>query len=43
MMEQTRRLHTATPIKANPYVPVNMPAISDLFEMFQFDRDDHDR
>jgi phospholipase C len=25
----------------NPYVPVNMPAIGDLFDMFQFgDRDD---
>jgi phospholipase C len=27
----------------NPYVPLNMPAISDLFEMFDFDRDDQDR
>jgi phospholipase C len=29
----------------NPYVPVNMPAIGDLFDMFDFDRDrdDHDR
>jgi phospholipase C len=26
----------------NPYVPVNTPAISDLFSMFNFD-DDHDR
>jgi phospholipase C len=27
----------------NPYVPVNMPAIGDLFEMFNFDRDrDHE-
>jgi phospholipase C len=28
----------------NPYVPLNSPAISDLFEMFNFDRDhrDHD-
>jgi len=26
---------------SNPYVPVNMPAVSDLFDMFQFDRDDH--
>ena len=26
----------------NPYVPVNMPAIGDLFDMFDFDRD-HDR
>jgi phospholipase C len=25
----------------NPYVPLNMPAVSDLFEMFDFDR--HDR
>jgi phospholipase C len=28
--------------KHNPYVPANMPAISDLFSMFSFD-DDHDR
>jgi phospholipase C len=28
----------------NPWVPVNMPAIGDLFDMFDFDRDrDHDR
>jgi phospholipase C len=28
----------------NAYVPVNMPAIGDLFDMFDFDRDhDHDR
>jgi phospholipase C len=27
---------------ANPYVPVNMPAIGDLFDLFDFDRD-HDR
>jgi phospholipase C len=30
----------------NPYVPVNMPALSDLFSMFDFDKDhddDHDR
>ena len=31
----------------NVYVPRNMPAISDLFDMFDFDqdrdRDDHDR
>ena len=26
----------------NPYVPVNMPAIGDLFDMFDFDRG-HDR
>jgi phospholipase C len=26
----------------NPYVPVNMPAIGDLFDLFDFDRD-HDR
>ena len=25
----------------NPYVPANMPALSDLFSMFNFD-DDHD-
>jgi phospholipase C len=24
----------------NPYVPPNMPAIGDLFDMFDFDRDD---
>jgi phospholipase C len=24
----------------NPYVPINSPAIGDLFEMFDFDRDD---
>jgi phospholipase C len=23
----------------NPYVPSNMPAIGDLFDMFEFDRD----
>jgi phospholipase C len=29
--------------KDNPYVPVNSPAIGDLFDMFQFDQDrDHD-
>lgn len=30
----------------NPYVPANMPAIGDLFDLFDFDRDhghDHDR
>jgi phospholipase C len=27
----------------NPYVPINMPAVGDLFDMFHFDRDDHDR
>jgi phospholipase C len=27
----------------NPYVPANMPAIGDLFDMFDFDRDHHDR
>jgi phospholipase C len=30
----------------NPYAPVNMPALSDLFSMFDFDGDrddDHDR
>ena len=26
----------------NPYVPVNMPAIGDLFDMFDFDYGDHD-
>src|SRR5215470_275466 len=25
----------------NPYVPINMPAVGDLFEMFQFDGRDH--
>lgn len=30
--------------KDNPYVPVNSPAIGDLFDMFQFNQDkDHDR
>jgi len=30
--------------KDNPYVPVNSPAIGDLFDMFQFDKDnDRDR
>jgi phospholipase C len=30
--------------KDNPYVPVNSPAIGDLFDMFQFDQErDHDR
>jgi phospholipase C len=24
---------------ANPYVPSNMPAVGDLFDMFDFDRD----
>ena len=24
----------------NPYVPLNMPAIGDLFDMFDFDRHD---
>ncbi len=27
----------------NPYVPLNSPAIGDLFDMFRFDRDDADR
>jgi len=26
---------------SNPYVPQNMPAIGDLFDMFDFDNDDH--
>jgi phospholipase C len=26
----------------NPYVPLNMPAISDLFEMFDFNAKDDD-
>ena len=26
-------------LRGNPYVPVNMPAIGDLFDMFDFDRD----
>ena len=29
-----------TPHAGNPYVPVNMPAIGDLFDMFNFPRDD---
>jgi phospholipase C len=29
-------------LRGNPYVPVNMPAIGDLFDMFDFD-DDRDR
>jgi len=29
--------------KDNPYVPVNAPAIGDLFDMFDFDRGDDDR
>jgi phospholipase C len=29
-----------TPQAGNPYVPVNMPAIGDLFDMFTFPRDD---
>jgi phospholipase C len=28
-----------TPHGGNPYVPVNMPAIGDLFDMFNFPRD----
>ena len=27
----------------NAYVPVNMPAIGDLFDLFDFDRDRDDR
>jgi phospholipase C len=27
----------------NPYVPTNMPAIGDLFDMFDFDGQDHER
>ena len=26
-------------VLANPYVPTNMPAIGDLFDMFDFDQD----
>ncbi len=26
----------------NPYVPINMPAIGDLFDMFHFDQDSGD-
>ena len=26
-------------LPGNPYVPLNMPAIGDLFDMFDFDRD----
>jgi phospholipase C len=25
----------------HPYVPVNMPAVGDLFDMFDFDDNDH--
>jgi len=28
-----------TPHGGDPYVPVNMPAIGDLFDMFDFPRD----
>jgi phospholipase C len=28
---------------ATPYIPVNGPSIGDLFDMFDFDRNDHDR
>ena len=34
-------LHNPKMNGANPYVPVNMPAVGDLFDMFRFDRD-HD-
>jgi phospholipase C len=31
-------------MRGNPYVPINMPAIGDLFDMFDFDGDrDHRR
>ena len=26
-------------MRDNPYVPLNMPAIGELFDMFDFDRD----
>jgi phospholipase C len=34
-------LHNPKMNGVNPYVPVNMPAVGDLFDMFRFDRD-HD-
>jgi phospholipase C len=30
-------------LKGNPYVPVNMPAIGDLFDMFDFDKGKNDQ
>ena len=30
-------LHNPVPSQANPYVPTNMPAISDLFDLFHFE------
>jgi phospholipase C len=27
---------------SHPYVPLNMPAVGDMFDMFDFDHDDHD-
>ncbi|HEV2188755.1 MAG TPA: alkaline phosphatase family protein, partial [Stellaceae bacterium] len=40
-------LPNPTPDRDDPYVPVNAPAIGDLFDMFSFpehaDRHDHDR
>jgi phospholipase C len=27
----------------HPYVPLNMPAISDLFDLFHFDKDKDDK
>ncbi len=35
-------LPNPTASRDNPYVPTNIPAIGDLFEMFQFDGKDHD-
>jgi phospholipase C len=33
-------LHNPKMNSANPYVPVNMPAVGDLFDMFDFDHDE---
>jgi phospholipase C len=35
-------LHNPITTDANPYVPVNMPAVGDLFDMFDFGHDDRD-
>ena len=32
----TDQRQTATPIRDDPYVPANSPAIGDLFDMFDF-------
>ncbi len=33
--------HTFVHHRRNAYVPANMPAIGDLFDMFDFDHDEH--